>query len=289
MKMMESDKIGWAAEMACLLEVSADKPGNVTRNEDFNDTSFQDFIISAAAIGPAFRSAQLVSVGETILSAIQATRAFVGSNTNLGIVLLLAPLAKAAGSYSSNNLQAAVKPILRGLTVEDGRRAYEAINLAKPAGMGTSKRYDLSEVQVEMITLLQAMEEARDRDSIAGEYVTDYHITFAIGLPTLRRTLEQGCSLSEAIVQTFLCILSEVPDTLIARKNGPKVAQDISNQASRIIEKGGILGNKREIQKFDLALRNEKHSLNPGTTADLVAAVLFAYLVEDDFPLSPKG
>ncbi len=285
--MMESDKVGWAAEMACLLEVSADKPGNVTRKEDFIDTSFQDFIISAAAIGPAFRSAASVSVGETILSAIRATRAFVGSNTNLGIVLLLAPLAKAAGSDSSHNLQAAVRPILRGLTVEDARRAYEAINLANPAGMGTSERHDLSEVKVE-ITLLQAMEEARDRDSLAGEYVSDYNITFGIGLPALRRTLAQGVNLSEAIVQTFLSILSEVPDTLIGRKKGITAAQDVSKQANRILKNGGIFGARREIQEFDRALRDEKHSLNPGTTADLIAAVLFAYLIEDNFPLSPE-
>jgi triphosphoribosyl-dephospho-CoA synthase len=287
LKMMESDKIGWAAEMACLLEVSADKPGNVTRKEDFNDTSFQDFIISAAAIGPAFRSAASVSVGETILSAIRATRAFVGSNTNLGIVLLLAPLAKAAGSDSSHNLQAAVKPVLRGLTVEDARKAYEAINLANPAGMGTSERHDLSEVKVE-ITLLQAMEEARDRDSLAGEYVSDYNITFGIGLPALRRTLSQGVNLSEAIVQTFLSILSEVPDTLISRKKGITAAEDVSSQAGRILKNGGIFGAQGEIQEFDRTLRDEKHSLNPGTTADLIAGVLFAYLIEDNFPLSPK-
>jgi triphosphoribosyl-dephospho-CoA synthase len=287
LKKMDSDTLGWAAEMACLLEVSADKPGNVTRNKEFNDTSFQDFIISAAAIGPAFRSAASVSVGETILSAIRATRAFVGSNTNLGIVLLLAPLAKAAGPDSSNNLQAAVKPILENLTVEDARKAYEAINLAKPAGMGTSEQHDLSDVKVE-ITLLQAMEEARERDSLAAEYVSDYNITFGIGLPALRRTLNQGVNLPEAIVQTFLSILSEVPDTLIARKKGITTAQDVSNQASQIIKNGGIFGDKKEIQKFDCALRDDKHSLNPGTTADLIAAVLFAYLIEDNFPLLPK-
>lgn len=285
--MMDPDKIGWAAEMACLLEVSADKPGNVTRKEDFNDTSFQDFIISAAAIGPAFRAAASVSVGETILNAIRATRAFVGSNTNLGIVLLLAPLAKASGTDPSHNLQAAVRPILRDLTVEDARKAYQAINMAKPSGMGRSKRHDLSEVKVE-ITLLQAMEEARDRDSLAGEYVSDYNITFGTGLPVLRRTLAQGVNLSEAIVQTFLSILSEVPDTLIARKKGITAAQDVSKQANRILKNGGIFGAKREIQEFDRTLRDEKHSLNPGTTADLIAAVLFAYLIEDNFTLTPE-
>jgi len=285
--MIEADKIGWAAEMACLLEVNAKKPGNVTSRHDFNDTSFQDFIISAAAIGPAFRSSATLSVGEIILNAIRATRSFVSSNTNLGIVLLLAPLAKAAGSDSAPSLQDAVKPVLNGLTIEDARKAYDAINLAKPAGMGTSNNHDLSESKVE-ITLLQAMEEARDRDSLAKEYVSNFNITFGIGLPALRHTLSKGVSLPEAIVQTFLCILAEVPDTLIARKKGLETAQNVSNQAGRILKNGGIFSNKKEIQLFDYSLRDEKHNLNPGTTADLIAAVLFAYLIEDNFPLLPK-
>lgn len=285
---MDSDKIGWAAEMACLLEVCAEKPGNVTRRQDFNDTCFADFLISASAIGPAFRCAAKVPVGETILRAIRTTRRFVGMNTNLGIVLLLAPLAKAAGLDRSNNLQSAVKPVLQSLTVDDARMAYEAIRLAKPAGMGTSQRYDLYETEVD-ITLFQAMEEACDRDALAREYVTDYKITFEIGLTGLRRTMDQGAGLSEAIVQTFLSILAKIPDTLIARKNGMTTARDVSDRAGRILKNGGIFGDKGEIQKFDFALRNKKHRLNPGTTADLVAAVLFAYLVEGDFPLLTEG
>lgn len=281
---MDAKEIAWAAEMACLLEVSADKPGNVSRCHDFQDTCFEDFLISASAIGPAFRDAAGVTVGETILRAIQATRRFVKGNTNLGIILLLAPLAKAAALGPSNNLQTAVKPVLQRLTVDDARLAYEAIRLAEPAGMGRSKRYDLYETQVN-ITLLQAMEEASGRDALAREYVTDYLITFEIGLTALKRTMDMGAGLSEATVQTFLSILAKIPDTLIARKNGMATAQDVSDRAGWILKKGGIFGDKEEIEKFDFALRDQRHRLNPGTTADLVAAVLFAYLVEGNFSL----
>jgi triphosphoribosyl-dephospho-CoA synthase len=285
---MDSEKIGLAVEMACLFEVSADKPGNVTRHEDFVDTSFEDFLISAAAIGPAFRSTAKASVGEIILQAIRATRNLVRVNTNLGIVLLLAPLAKAAELSPSVDLQTAVESVLQNLTVEDTQLTYQAIRLAKPAGMGTSQRYDLNKTITD-ITLLQAMEEARNRDAISREYVTTYNITFAIGLVALKKTLAQSVPLPEAIVQTFLSILAEVPDTLIARKNGEEVAQQISNRAKRIIKEGGIFGDKGEIQKFDFDLRDKKHSLNPGTTADLIAAVLFAYFVEEDFsPINEK-
>lgn len=282
---MDSDEIGWAAEMACLLEVSAEKPGNVTRRQDFDDACFEDFVISAAAIGPAFRCAANASVGETILRAVRATRRFVRMNTNLGIVLLLAPLAKAAGLDRFDELRPAVRSVLKGLTVDDARLAYQAIRLANPAGMGTVKQYDLQEIDVN-ITLREAMEQARDRDTLASEYVTDFAITFEIGLISLQRILEQEIGISEAIVQTFLTILAQVPDTLIARKNGMEAAREVSGRAGQVLKRGGIFSEKgqAEIKRLDLALRDKGHTLNPGTTADLTAAVLFVYLVENDLP-----
>lgn len=290
MDMMDSDKIGWAAEMACLLEVNAEKPGNVTRRKDFDDTSFVDFIISAAAIGPAFRRAENSQVGEIILNAIRATRHFAGVNTNLGIVILLAPLAKAAGLARGDGLRPALRSVLKNLTIEDARLAYEAIRLARPTGMGTVKQFDLHEKDP-CISLIEAMGQARDRDAVAREYVTDFEITFDIGLTALERILCQGVGMLEAIVQTFLSILAKVPDTLIARKNGSAVALDVSERAGQVLNQGGIFSKKgqTEIEKFDLSLRNEAHNLNPGTTADIMAAVLFTYLVENDLPSLFQG
>jgi triphosphoribosyl-dephospho-CoA synthase len=282
---LTNDKIAWAAQIACLLEVCAEKPGNVTRHEDFNDTCFEDFAISAAAIGPAFQRAAEVSVGETIIQAVRDTRRFVGVNTNLGIVLLLAPLAKAAGLDHSDTLRLAVGSVLKSLTVDDARLTYEAIRLASPAGMGTVQHHDLQEPDVD-ITLREAMDQARDRDALAREYVTDFEITFEVGLNALQRILEQGTGMSEAVIQTFLTILTQVPDTLIARKNGMDVARKVSERAGQVLKCGGIFSvkGKAEIKKFDLDLRDKGHTLNPGTTADLTAAVLFAYLVENDLP-----
>ncbi len=283
--MMDSDKIGLAAEMACLLEVSAEKPGNVTRRKDFNDACFEDFVISAAAIGPAFRHAADATVGEIILRAVRATRRLVGGNTNLGIVLLLAPLAKAAGLDHSDELRLAVSSVLRNLTVDDARLAYEAIRLASPAGMETVQQYDVQETDVN-ITLREAMGQARDRDALAREYVTDFEITFEVGLTAFQWILEQGAGISEAVVQTFLSILAQVPDTLIARKNGMEAAREVSGRAGQVLKRGGIFSEKgqAEIKRLDLALRDKGHTLNPGTTADLTAAVLFVYLVENDLP-----
>ncbi len=285
MKITDSDKIGWAAEMACLLEVSAEKPGNITQRNDFNDSGFEDFVISAAAVGPAFRCAAHAPVGETILRAIRATKRFVGVNTNLGIVLMLAPLAKAAGLACFDELRSALAWVLKGLTVNDACLAYEAIRLANPAGLRTMKQHDLKDTDVQ-ITLYEAMDLARVRDSLAREYVTDFEITFEIGLIAFLRALKKGAVISEAIVQTFLSILAQVPDTLIARKKGMNTAIDVSGRASQVLKYGGIFSSKgrQEISRFDLALRDERHTLNPGTTADLVAAVLFVFLVENDLP-----
>jgi triphosphoribosyl-dephospho-CoA synthase len=282
---LTNDKIACAAQIACLLEACAEKPGNVTRHKDFNDTCFEDFVISAAAIGPAFQRATDAPVGETIIQAVRATRRFVGVNTNLGIVLLLAPLAKAAGLGHSDALRLAVSSVLRSLTVDDARLTYEAIRLARPAGMGTVQHHDLQEPDVD-ITLREAMGQARDRDALAREYVTDFEITFEVGLNALQGILEQGAGMSEAVVQTFLTILTQVPDTLIARKNGMDAARKVSGHAGQVLKYGGIFSKKgkAEIKRFDLDLRDKGHTLNPGTTADITAAVLFAYLVENDLP-----
>jgi triphosphoribosyl-dephospho-CoA synthase len=171
------------------------------------------------------------------------------------------------------------------LTVDDTRLTYEAIRLAGPAGMGTVPQYDLQEADAD-ITLREAMDQARDRDALAREYVTDFEITFEVGLNALQRILEQGAGISEAVVQTYLTILMQVPDTLIARKNGMDAARKVSGRAGQVLKYGGIFSakGKAALKKFDLDLRDKGHTLNPGTTADLTAAVLFAYLVENDLP-----
>jgi triphosphoribosyl-dephospho-CoA synthase len=205
-------------------------------------------------------------------------------------VILLAPLAKAAGLARGDGLRPALRSVLQNLTVDDARLAYEAIRLAKPAGMGQVKQFDLRESDPG-ISLLEAMDQARDRDAVAREYMTDFAITFETGLTTLEGILCQGVGMPEAIVQTFLAILAKVPDTLIARKNGMAVAIDVSDRAGLVLKQGGIFSKEGQTatEKFDLFLRTAKHNLNPGTTADLMAAVLFTYLVVNDLPPLFKG
>ncbi len=281
-EILSDEELGDAAQLACLLEASASKPGNVSRYRDFNNTSFEDFLISAIAIGRAIRRAQWVSVGETIWKAIYDTQRLVGSNTNLGIVLLLAPLAKA---YGHGVWRKRLAKVLAELTIDDARQVYQAIRLAAPGGLGQVEEGDVAEEP--QITLGEAMALARDRDTIAREYATDFTVTFELACPTLRQYWKDKVDFSKVIVQTYLTILAEIPDTLIVRKNSPAVAEEVSQRAREAILAGGVFSSKgrRQIEELDRFLRDETHHLNPGTTADLVTAALFVMIAEGGLDL----
>ena len=157
--------VGQSSTLACLLEISAPKPGNVHRGADFEDAGFVDFAASAVAIGPVMDLAHDVGVGPTVLAAIKATRTVTSTNTNLGTVLLLAPLA-ATGSASPT--PQSVAAVLGNLNAEDARDVYQAIQLAQAGGLGKVARLDIRDAPPE--DLLQAMAAAADRDLIARQY-----------------------------------------------------------------------------------------------------------------------
>jgi len=285
--------IAQTAQKACLLEVCAPKPGNVNRQHDFADSRFEDFLLSALAIAPALEKAGTVGIGETIWRATRDTRRSVGTNTNLGIILLLAPLVKAClldrlqpASEQQQRLDIArvrrvLSELLGNLTIEDAKKTYAAIRLAHPGGLGRSTQADVA--QQPSITLHQAMFLAQDRDAVAREYVTDFAITFTTGYPALKNARESGASLSMAIVQAYLSILSKVPDTLIARKRDTLVATQVSEWAAHALDAGGVFteAGRQALAALDQRLRDKDHSLNPGTTADLTTASLFLYMVEE--------
>ena len=282
MKLYDGEQLAWAVQLACLYEAGAGKPGNVTPSARFADTGYHDFAASAVAIGPAFAAAAGATVGQTVMRAVTATRRLVTSNTNLGIVLLTAPLAKAAAQVGDGEgLRPAVARVLRGLTVADAADVYEAIRHAAPAGLGAVAEHDVAR-GAPQVTLRAAMESARRRDSVASEYVTDFAITFTLGAPALRRSWDRGLSLSASIVAAFLEILAQVPDTLIVRKLGAAAAGEVSRRAAETLAAGGpaTARGRRAVEELDAELRDPAHARNPGTTADLVCAALFVFLTE---------
>ena len=298
--MMDSLSVGRVATLACILEVTAPKPGNVHRGADFEDVTFSDFLISAVAIGEVFDRADL-SIGQSVLQAVKQTEAFVGTNTNLGIVLLLAPLVVAAREAAEREQKQLTSELvdecLGAVTSGDGRMVFDAIAIAKPAGLGTVPMCDVNQSQGE-VDLLAAMELAADRDSIAKQYTNGMADMFGVG----QRLLAQGRGLFEdlnsVIVFVHVAWMAQQPDSLIARKLGLPVAQQAAQMAQKAVDvvfesdafKASQEGQAvclddtasdqfwKLVADLDFWLRSDGHLRNPGTTADLVAATLFVAL-----------
>jgi triphosphoribosyl-dephospho-CoA synthase len=273
-----ADAVAGAAQLACVLEVSAEKPGNITPTHDFADTSYEDMVRSAIAIGPELGPAGERGVGDTVLAAVRASRAVAPANTNLGIALLLAPLAKAA--LDGGELRARLGATLRALDAADARAAYAAIRLAGAGGLDEPVEHDVRSEPA--VGLREAMASAAQRDSIASEYVSDYALTFETGIAALAAALGDGLAVREAIVELHLRLLDRAPDTLIARKRGADAAEQVSAGAREVLAAGGVrtAAGRQAVRSFDAALREPGNALNPGTTADLVTATLFVALLE---------
>jgi triphosphoribosyl-dephospho-CoA synthase len=274
------EEVAAAGQLACLLEVSAPKPGNVSPGMHFHDTRYEDFLASAVAIGPALAAAGERPLGVTIRTAVEATAHWAGINTNLGIVLLLAPLARAA-RRTRGTLRDRITQVLAETTVADAAETYAAIRLARPGGLGHAAAEDVD--MAPTVTLTQAMALAAGRDSVAREYLTGFALTFGIGAPALRRARSDGLPWTDAVVETFLALLAAAPDTHIARKLGPEEAERISGRAREVGAAGGTRtpGGRVALAAFDAELRDVRNTRNPGTTADLTCAALFAVILED--------
>jgi triphosphoribosyl-dephospho-CoA synthase len=220
------------------------------------------------------RLARVRGVGQLIADGVDATADVSGTNTNLGIVLMFAPLVRAAATRAPDEtLRAATERVLAALDVDDATAAFAAIARANPGGLGDAPEHDVRAPA--RVSLREAMAAAADRDSIASEYASGYAIVFDSGLPALSEALRDGVPTLEAIVSLHLHLLAVYPDTLIARKAGAATARSVSTGAREVLE------GARSLADFDASLRGPDHRLNPGTTADLVAATLLAALLSE--------
>jgi len=307
-RLLTATDVAAAAQIACLLEVSAPKPGNVSPGRHFVDLRYEDFLVSAVAIGEPLAGAGTRPLGATIRLAIEATAQWTRSNTNLGIVLLLAPLAKAAlngvgghlmrtpaedaARVSSLNdprphfdFRNALARVLDATDVQDARDVYAAIRLASPGGLGRAESQDVAADPT--LSLLDTMRLAAHRDGVAREYATTFETTFGIGVPVLEQARRDGLPWDDAVVETFLKLLAHAPDTHIARRGGDAVAKAASDHAQRALEAGGVrsAAGRHAIDEMERTLRAEapgstKPNIgNPGTSADLTAAAIFVVLL----------
>lgn len=267
-----------AFKTACLAELEALKPGNVHIFADGHGMVVQDFLHSAEA-------AQVIAepdltVGQRILAAVEATRQVVSHNTNLGIVLLCAPLIHAFLSGKSI-LREDLRDVLQNLTVADAELAYRAIIIASPAGLGSGMKHDVAEPP--QITLLHAMQEATQRDHIALQYGNGFADIFDMGMTRYREALRKWGRPAWATTAVYMGFLAAFADTHIARKYGEPVALRVQKRAKELDHKLLQLDNPkhclRDLLKFDAELKAE--GLNPGTSADLTVATLLVAALEN--------
>ncbi|MGF1612110.1 MAG: triphosphoribosyl-dephospho-CoA synthase [Kiloniellales bacterium] len=277
---MDAAFVGAALREACLVELEALKPGNVHRYAAGHGMTAADFETSAEIVGAVFAEAG-PGVGARILAAVERTRAAVGCNTNLGIVLLAAPLAEAALAAGGGDLRQRLGAVLRGLTVADAELAFRAIRLAAPAGLGEASEHDVREPA--RVALRGAMAAAAERDRIARQYVSGFADVFELGLGTLRACQAKGWREPWAAAATYLGFAGRFPDSHIARKLGAAQAEATQRRFVPLMEALQAAERPEALTHELLALDAELKAagLNPGTSADLTVASLYARRLQD--------
>ena len=300
----KAQHISKCLELAILLEVSAEKPGNVNFTSGFEGTRREHFLASAVAAGPSFQEAASrgigvaenklgiseVGLGQLIKTCAADINAWQkGGNTILGTIMLFMPIAVAAGitptkknyAFDLSLLRKNIDLAVKSTTALDSVHLYEAVDIANPSGLNDAPDLDVTDPRSkerlikENVSLYEVFKIASGYDDICSEWVHNYPVTFDLAYPYLMEQLKSK-PLSTVVVHTFLKILSERSDTFIARKVGKEKAQEVSLDAKAVLELGGLetAKGKKSLRQFDKKLRLSKNKCNPGTTADLTAAAL---------------
>jgi triphosphoribosyl-dephospho-CoA synthase len=285
------------------MEASAHKPGNVSVVTNFENTRYEHFLASAVAVRPSFEyaagqgivvhegkiRAADVGVGQIIRNCVMNIESWQhGGNTLLGTVILLVPIAVAGGmapaegDFEISELRRNVKIVVESTTPEDAVNVYDAMKIARPSGLGKAPTLDINDpmstrrILEGKVTLFQVFKIAEEYDTICSEWVHNYPMTFDLAYPFLSKQIVDGDDLSQAILHTFLEVLARCPDTFIARKTSLEKAKKVSAEARQILNLGGpeTPKGRQLLTEFDARLRRSSNLLNPGTTADIVAAAL---------------
>jgi triphosphoribosyl-dephospho-CoA synthase len=273
---MPAGQIADAFQAACRDELEALKPGNVHAFADGHRMTASDFVRSAEAAAEPLAQPG-AKIGLRILRAVEATSAAVGTNTNLGIILLCAPLAAAAERRPSD-MRKALWHVLDELDVEDAALAFRAITLAAPGGLGTAARHDVRAPAT--VSLRDAMAEAAERDSIARQYVSGFEDIFVTGAGVL--SASRALPRNQATLAVFLAFLAAFPDSHIVRRHGLATAEDVRDAAARFrtrLQDAEPAHFMADLLAWDGELKGR--GINPGTSADLTVATLFAARLRD--------
>jgi len=279
--MISKDKLVDLYRQACETELQAFKPGNVSVYADGHGMSVDDFRVSAVASAePLCNTAY--SLGEKIFNAVKATQEAVGCNTNLGILLLCAPIIQAVSQINADkSLKQAVEQVLATTTISDAEWVFKAIALASPGGLGKSDEQDVHDSAT--VTLSQAMQLAADKDRIALQYVSGYKDIFDFAVFRYNARLSQWRDRSWAAVFVYAELLGQYPDSHIERKHGTKYTEWVAARMRQFLEEFGQATDPAQIKQPLFCLDTEFKSIgvNPGTTADMTVATILSVLIEE--------
>ena len=279
---MTPDQIASCAVAAMLIELSSSpKPGNVDRCHDFIDATFQQFSVSAVSSYPVFKKAGAGEerIGRLLLEAVESRRAWnILGNTHFGSLTLMIPLAMAAGECGGDldRLQRTLARTLRDSSVEDAVHFYASFRLAR-ARVTEVEEFSLKDpasserLRFRGLTLLELMALSKGHDLIAREWSTEFERCFRLSISIRRNVAAAG--MNDGVVKTYLQALSAVPDSLVQAKFGPEKAEQVRVMAGLALE------DKTMAAVYELDRRLLAEDVNPGSTADLIAAALFIALL----------
>ncbi len=279
---------GQLASWVCQLEVTAPKPGNVHRGADFEDVNLGDFLSSGIALGSAI-DAQPVNggTGTMILSAIERTNLVTKTNTNLGIVLLICPMAKLV-QRAERISPKAIAAEIEAIVGSESEAVYQAINKANAGGLAAVDEHDVNDVGSAPERIIDAMKMSCERDMVAKQYCCGFTDVIEFVLPAIEEGVQRFGKIYPGIVWAHVKTMAQFPDSLISRKLGDAAAKKSAAIAAQCLEQLTDADDDdfwRSVGDLDFWLRSDGHRRNPGTTADLISAALYVGLANNSIEM----
>ena len=267
---------------ACSKDVEVIKPGNVNVDYPHSDTTAYNFLRSAHdSCRSLFR--QDLSLGERIYRSVIDSRKNTKVNTNLGIVILIAPIIQSLLKSTKTSFRSALKDVIKTSQISDTNLFCRAINSANPGGLGEREEMDTNSLP--KVTLKTIMDKSAKYDRLSYQYSTGYSDILGFIVPRIIEHKKYIENTDFLLSLVFLEILREIPDTHISRKFNEKIAKKTSNEARDLIK---IINTERSrkraisrICQLDYEYKNK--GINPGTTADLLlSSVMIERLLRSD-------
>ncbi len=265
---------------ACTHDLTALKPGNVHCYAQGHDMTVEDFLKSAYVTAPVLANPEM-TLGVRIFESVRVTQQAVAKNTNLGILLLCAPIAQSALSGPPTSLRKSLIDTISQTSLEDSQRILDAICLAAPSGLGESECHDVFSPATTRIQ--EIMSVAGSRDMVAQQYTNGFEEVFKFGTKVLHTAQASKKSMDEVVSQVYLAFLSSYPDSHIARQYGSVVASEVQSIASDLYSKSNELESDSKfssaLMKCDTVLKSR--DINPGTSADLTVATIYVNKIKN--------